>query len=276
MRSWFMLFLVATLILSSCGKKGGGSSSEEATLAITKITTYAQEGKEVPTVQDYINAGVTGINQEECNALNSIILGLSQEAIDSSEELQALLDDYYTVLETKPLPASTPQPSIMPTSTPSVEPTQEPTPKPSSEPTIQPTLNPIAPMPTPTPQPSVAPNPTPTPTLQPSVTPTLSPTPTPNNAPVVDAGADQSIELGQSVTLTATANDSDGDSMSYKWSESGSVLATTLSFEYTPSSDGNHTLAFMATDENNASANDSVTVEVTQECDPFSQFVGAC
>ncbi|MEA2029710.1 MAG: PKD domain-containing protein [Campylobacterota bacterium] len=296
MRSWFIPIFVAMLIVNSCGKKGG-SSSDAAQLALIKITEYAQGAQLAPTVEDYIDAGLTGISQEECNVLNSMILGLSKEEIDTAKELQELLDAYNIVLETKPLPTltpssiptATPQPSVEPTEEPTIHPTVTPTPQPTIEPSSEPTQTPVVnptpqPTATPTPQlvvvPTVIPTLTPKPTAtpQPSVEPTPTPslTPTPNTAPIVDAGSDQSIELGQSASLSATASDSDGDALSYVWSENGSVLATTLSFEYTPSSEGNHTLSFSATDEHNATATDSVTVEVTEECDPFSQFVGAC
>ncbi|MEA2029248.1 MAG: PKD domain-containing protein [Campylobacterota bacterium] len=286
-----LLSFMIVLLLSNCSNKNGNTLQE---IAIMKIASYAQDGELAPILQDYIDAQTEGMSADKLDTINAFILDLTYEDVDTVEEIQAVIDQFKLEIqeskpkptveptgEPTPLPTQEPQPSSEPTAEPSAQPSNEPTTNPTVEPTQAPVVAPTV-EPTPTPQPVVVPTVTPTPTVEPTPTatpqPTVEPTvePTPNTAPVVDAGSDQSVELGQSVSLSATASDSDGDTMSYEWSQSGTPLATTLSFEYTPSSEGNHTLSFRATDENNASASDSVTIEVTEECDPLSQFVGAC
>ncbi|MEA2029308.1 MAG: PKD domain-containing protein [Campylobacterota bacterium] len=289
---YWLLSLTIVALMTGCGGKSSTPSLQE--IAIMKIATYAQDGELAPILQDYIDAQTEGMSADKLDTINAFILDLTYEDVDTVEEIQAVIDQFKLKVE-ESIPSPTPQPTItptleptaqptpQPTVTPTPQPTVEPTPQPTVEPSSEPTQTPVVdptPQPTATPQPVVVPTvtPTPQPTVEPTPTPepTVEPTPTPNTTPVVDAGSDQSIELGQSVTLSATANDSDGDAMSYEWSQSGTLLATTLSFEYTPSSEGNYTLEFMATDEHNATATDSVTIEVIEECDPLSQFVGAC
>jgi len=249
MRQHIALAILTMFLFAGCNNKTQQLQQE---IAIMKIANYAQNHETPPQLQDYIDAEVKGITADNLSDINAFILELNYEDIDTLEEIQAIvnkfnlsLEDNTTVEENKPSPTPLP--------------TQEPTVEPSSEPTTEATQTPV----------EVVATPTPTPVATPTLTPEL------NSSPVVDAGSDKSIELGQSVTLSAIASDSDGDAMSYEWSQSGVVLATTLSFEYTPSSEGNHTLTFEAND-GNASASDSLNVEVSEECDPLSQFVGAC
>jgi K319L-like, PKD domain len=83
---------------------------------------------------------------------------------------------------------------------------------------------PGTPMPTPTRTPSPTPNPTPmpTPTPTPIPTPTPTPTPTPNQAPVVNAGPNQTLPV-LSATLSGSATD-DGlpnppGALTYTWNK---------------------------------------------------------
>jgi hypothetical protein len=49
-----------------------------------------------------------------------------------------------------------------------------------------------------------------------------------NQAPTVDAGADQSVDEGETVNLSATGTDSDGTIASYSWQqESGAAVTIT-------------------------------------------------
>jgi len=282
MKQRIALAILIMFLFAGCNNK---TQQPQQELAIMKIANYAQDNETPPSLQEYIDAGVNGVTADNLNDINAFILDLKYEDVDTLEEIQAIinqlnlsLEEPTTVEENKPSstpqPTQGPQPSSEPVEEPTVQPTVEPTPEPTEQPSSEPTQTPVEVVATPTPTTSPIVTPTVTPTPTPIATPT--PTPEPNNAPVVDAGSDKSVELGQSVTLSATATDSDGDTISYKWSENTNLLANTLSFEYTPNSEGNHTLTFMATDENNASSSDSVTVEVTEECDPLSQFVGAC
>jgi len=84
-----------------------------------------------------------------------------------------------------------------------------------------------------------------------------------NLPPIVNAGEDVSIEEEASITITGTATDSDGTIVSIEWLDSeANVLATTLSFTYTGTSLGTHTLTLKVTDDDGASSTDTVNVTV--------------
>jgi len=100
----------------------------------------------------------------------------------------------------------------------------------------------------------------PVPPSSPSPTP---PSPSINKVPTANAGADKTIQLGESVTMTGTGSDSDGTIVSYKWMKGSTVLANTAEFVYTPTAVSSDTLIFTVTDDDSASASDTVIVEVT-------------
>lgn len=90
----------------------------------------------------------------------------------------------------------------------------------------------------------------------------------PNQAPVVHAGADQTITLPvNQVTLTGTASDADGSITSYSWAQSSGPAAT-LGAVSTPSlsvSDlvaGVYSFTLTVTDNKGATATDQVSVVV--------------
>ena len=85
-----------------------------------------------------------------------------------------------------------------------------------------------------------------------------------NEAPTVTAGADQDVIFGTNVTLSATADDTDGSVVSYTWREEGSitVLATTASFSINTLAVGTHTFTVTVTDDDAAETTDTVIVEV--------------
>ncbi len=90
-----------------------------------------------------------------------------------------------------------------------------------------------------------------------------------NGEPSVDAGANQSVAGNALVNLTGTANDPDGGTLSYAWSQVSGTLVTlsgahtlTPSF-YAPNVDGNIVLQLTATDDAGQSKSDTVTVTVT-------------
>ncbi len=92
-------------MLSACG---GGNSTKPLTTqdqAIEKIATYAKNGASPPKLKDYEEAGLTGINEDNLEALNNIVKGLIYSDVDTKEELQAILDKFNIVLPdtTKPI-----------------------------------------------------------------------------------------------------------------------------------------------------------------------------
>jgi len=84
-----------------------------------------------------------------------------------------------------------------------------------------------------------------------------------NPLPTVDAGENQSVQLGESITITGTAND-DSAIAGYEWKEGSTSLANTVSFTYTPNSIGTKTLTLIVTDDDGATASDTMEVEVTE------------
>jgi len=62
-------------------------------IAIDKIADYAQDNSNpAPTVDDYANAGVVGITDDNITAANSAIDAASREQADSSDEIQNILN----------------------------------------------------------------------------------------------------------------------------------------------------------------------------------------
>lgn len=87
-----------------------------------------------------------------------------------------------------------------------------------------------------------------------------APLPPTNQTPSVDAGVNQSAFVGQSVTLSATASDSDGTIKTYQWRQGATLLATTPSFSYTVTSEGDLSISVMVTDDGGATARDTLVV----------------
>lgn len=91
-----------------------------------------------------------------------------------------------------------------------------------------------------------------------------------NQAPTVDAGADQNVNGGDPVTLTATATDPDGDTLGYAWTQqSGTAVvlanATTATATFiAPNVTGALTFQILVGDGNEGTDTDTVTVNVTQ------------
>jgi len=84
-----------------------------------------------------------------------------------------------------------------------------------------------------------------------------------NIAPVANAGADQTVQVNNAITITGSGTDSDGHITSYKWLYGSTVLATTASFEFTPTVVGTATLTLTVTDNDGATGTDSMTLTVT-------------
>lgn len=81
-----------------------------------------------------------------------------------------------------------------------------------------------------------------------------------NHPPVATAGPDQSTDCSGIATLNGSqSSDPDGDSLSYEWSENGSVLGTNTTLTATFAA-GTHTITLRVTDPCGESALDTVVV----------------
>jgi hypothetical protein len=87
--------------------------------------------------------------------------------------------------------------------------------------------------------------------------------PSANQAPSVDAGADQTIISGETVTLNAIANDPDGTVVKYEWKEGGVVKSNDPVLTLKNLSTGTHIFTITVTDDKGATASDTVVVTVT-------------
>lgn len=86
-----------------------------------------------------------------------------------------------------------------------------------------------------------------------------------NNIPTVNAGENISVKVNASITIRGTANDSDGSIVAYEWKEGSKFLANTAIFNYLPTVVGTNTLTLSVTDEDGATASDSMVVTITEE-----------
>jgi len=104
-----------------------------------------------------------------------------------------------------------------------------------------------------------------TPTATPTVTPTPTEAPAINTAPTVNAGEDKTVRVNNSVTITGTASDREGSISTIEWKKGDEVLATTLSFSYTPTEVGTEVLTLVVVDDDGKSASDSVTLNIESD-----------
>ena len=108
--------------------------------------------------------------------------------------------------------------------------------------------------------------------------------PSPNEPPMADAGSDQTVDTGMIVTLSGTANDTDGTIVSYAWKQTGGTMvslagAATATATFTaPDVPMDETLTFRltVTDNDSAASSDEVSVTVTarQEIDVAQYLTG--
>ncbi|SFV57328.1 Chitinase [hydrothermal vent metagenome] len=85
-----------------------------------------------------------------------------------------------------------------------------------------------------------------------------------NQPPKANAGADKSITVNETITLIGKGTDSDGTIIDYEWKKGSDVLATTASFDYTPSVVGKDTLTLTVTDNDGDFASDTVVITVNK------------
>lgn len=86
----------------------------------------------------------------------------------------------------------------------------------------------------------------------------------PNQAPVANAGVDQSITEGEDVTLHGSGSDSDGTIVSYSWSGANGYTSGEQNPTISGLGVGEHTFTLTVTDDDGATATDEVKVTVTE------------
>lgn len=90
--------------------------------------------------------------------------------------------------------------------------------------------------------------------------------PTPNQSPTAIAGADQVGYVGDPITLDGSASsDPDGTIASYAWREGATILGTGESFVKSDFNPGKHIMTLTVTDNDGATASDSVIVAIYQK-----------
>ncbi len=89
-----------------------------------------------------------------------------------------------------------------------------------------------------------------------------------NKAPIANAGTDKTVTVDQSISITGSGSDSDGNIVGYEWKKGSEVLASTAAFIYTPTSVGTDILTLTVTDNDGATGSDSMNVNVVENQAP--------
>jgi hypothetical protein len=100
--------------------------------------------------------------------------------------------------------------------------------------------------------------------------------PLPNQAPIADAGADQSVDEGETVELSGSGADSDGDIVRYEWQQVGGIAVTITDVHLANASFVAPTVAaaeillfrLTVTDDDGATGSDTVEVTVNDVPSP--------
>ena len=85
-----VLLILLSLFIVSCENTGDKQSIKQ--IAITLIANYADGTGPAPTIRNYEDAGIIGVNAKNIDELNAFIETLVREDIDTEEELNAVVD----------------------------------------------------------------------------------------------------------------------------------------------------------------------------------------
>ena len=83
-----------------------------------------------------------------------------------------------------------------------------------------------------------------------------------NNIPVADIAEKISRENGVSINFIGNAYDADNDTLSFKWTEAGTILSTNQNFTKDDFAVGEHTITFTVTDTHGAIDSDEMTITI--------------
>ena len=98
-----ILSATTAMFLTACGGGGDTTSNQTAAeAAAAKIEAYAEDGtKPVPTLQDYIDVGLTGIDAANLDRYNALVEDKDAAGVDSLEELNALVANIPSLPDTE-------------------------------------------------------------------------------------------------------------------------------------------------------------------------------
>jgi len=95
----------------------------------------------------------------------------------------------------------------------------------------------------------------------------------PNQAPVANAGIDQTVEIGGTVQLDGSgSSDADNDELTYQWTAPAGITLSSRTLarpEFTANAEGTYHFSLITNDGNADSAPDMVVIRVTQAQPPF-------
>jgi len=100
MKKWLPILILSVLALTACGGSSDSDNGTKIDQQSNVITEYAKSNgsTQTPSIQDYIDAGVQGVTSENLADINQTIKDLTEENVDTSEEIQAILDDLGVVI----------------------------------------------------------------------------------------------------------------------------------------------------------------------------------
>jgi len=88
-----LILALSLLLFTACGEGSGGDDPTAKDVAIAHIIEYAENGGTPPTLQDYLDAGVTGVTEDNLDDINEVVENLTEEEVDTTQEIQALADE---------------------------------------------------------------------------------------------------------------------------------------------------------------------------------------
>ena len=261
--------ILFALFLTACGGSDNKVPLTNKEIALEKISSYAEDGTQaVPILQDYLDAGVTGVTAENLLELNSLVDNLIGDDVDTTLELDALTaqlginikptanaGDDKTVQVNKSITLTgvgtdidgivtdyqwSNGSTVLATTA-------------SFEYTSSIVGNEILTF-------TVTDNDGDSATDTVDVVFTAEPVI--NQLPSANAGTDKTVQVNQSITITGSGSDSDGNITNYEWTKGSVVLASTASFAYTPTTVGIDTLILTVTDNSGATKSDTTVVTV--------------
>ena len=277
MKQFKMLLLASIILLFTACAGGGGSSSDSTvsvnpetpqTIAIDKIMAYANDNTQpAPTLLTYNTAGVVGVTSENVDDINNIVASLSPSDVDTTEEIQKIVDDLG--INIRPIANAGSDKNVEVNNTIIITGSGT-----DTDGTIvsyawkkgstvlaatasfdyTPTATGIDTLTLTITDDDGA---TATDSMAVTVTPPL------NTPPTADAGSDKNVEVNNTITITGSGTDTDGTIVSYAWKKGSTVLAATASLDYTPTAMGTDTLTLTVADDDGATATDNMAVTVT-------------